>query len=322
VRVVFLGNDRWSVPSLEFLSLSPHEVARVVTRDPRPAGRGNRMTPTAVADAARLLGLPLAEVATVKTGPGFDSIADAEGDVLAVVAYGEILPASVLALPRAMPVNLHFALLPELRGAAPVQRAILEGMTATGVTTIRMDQGMDTGPILGQALESIDVDDDAGTLGSRLAAIGGRLLVDTIDRLEAGTLDERAQDDAAATFAPKLTPEERVIDWSEPGEVVARRVRALSPDPGATTRFRGKVLKVHRVSTDHSGHAGSLPLASRRPPAGTVVLIGPREQELGVMVGAESRGVVRIDELALEGRPRMSGEEFVRGYRPAGDVLG
>src|SRR5207249_11109816 len=134
------------------------------------------------------------------------------------------------------------------RGAAPVQRAILEGLAATGVTTIRMDEGMDTGPILLQSEEAIDPDDDAGSLGARLAAIGGRLLVDTLDRLAAGTIEERPQDDALATVAPKITAEDEVIDWSAGAERVVRQVRALSPAPGARTSFRGRILKVFKAS--------------------------------------------------------------------------
>src|SRR5205807_4696046 len=215
-RVVFVGSDRWSVPALEAVAASDHELALVVTREPKPAGRGAKLTPTPVAEAARRLVLPLAEVATVKSGQGFDVLRNAQPDVLAVVAYGEILLRTVLQVPRIAPVNLHFSLLPELRGAAPVQRALLEGLTVTGVTTIRMDEGMDTGPILLRAEEAIDEDDDAGSLGDRLAGIGARLLVDTIDRLATGDVEPTPQDDARATLAPKLTSEDRWLDWSRP----------------------------------------------------------------------------------------------------------
>src|SRR6266700_5556613 len=189
MRTVFLGNASWSVPTLEALADSAHRPVLVLTREPRPAGRGNRLVPTPVAQAGRELALPVREIATVKRGPGLEALTEAAPDALVVVAYGEILPPPVLAVPRVAPVNVHFSLLPELRGAAPVQRAILEGLTATGVTTIRMDEGMDTGPILLQAEEPVDPADDGGSLGGRLAAIGGRLLVDTLDRLEAGTLE-------------------------------------------------------------------------------------------------------------------------------------
>src|SRR5919106_1126163 len=173
------GNDRWSVPSLEALVDSSHQVVAVATRVPRPAGRGGALRPTPVAEAAQRLHQPLSEVETVKHGPGFEVLRDGTPDVLAVVAYGEILPPEVLEIPRVAPVNLHFSLLPALRGADPVRRAILQGIETTGVTTIRMDEGMDTGPILMQEEVPITAREDAGSLGDRLAVLGGGLLVET-----------------------------------------------------------------------------------------------------------------------------------------------
>lgn len=303
MRVAFLGNAAWSVPPLEALAASRHEVAVVVTRAPKPGGRGNRLIPTPVAEAARELNLPLEEVVTVKRDQGLEALRAVEPDVLVVVAYGEILPKEVLEIPTIAPVNLHFSLLPELRGAAPVQRALMEGLTATGVTTMRMDEGMDTGPILLQAEEAIEPTDDAGSLGMRLAGIGGRLLIDTLDRLAAGELKGRPQDDAEATFAPKLRPEERVIDWTQSATQIVNQVRALSPAPGASATFRGKNLKVMRATADTE--------APSTAPAGTIAIVSKE----GLAV-ATSEGLVRLEEVALEGRRRMSGAEFVRGHRP------
>jgi methionyl-tRNA formyltransferase len=310
MRVAFLGNARWSVPSLEAVAASPHHVALVVTRIPRPARRGRGVQPTPVAEAARRLGLPLMEAETVKAGSGLEALSKSAPEVLTVIAYGEILPPAVLALPTVAPVNVHFSLLPELRGAAPVHRAILDGHAVTGATTIRMDEGLDTGPVLLQAEEEIRDGDDGGSLGDRLAALGGRLLVETLDGLENGSVTERPQDEARATHAPKLTAEDRVIRWDEAAEHVVRRVRALAPDPGATTTFRGKVLKVLRVS-----------VGTVEPPA---------DPPGSIRVGADGDpsvvaidGVVRLLDVAPEGRRRMSGAEFVRGYRPkVGEVLG
>jgi methionyl-tRNA formyltransferase len=317
VRVVFLGNASWSVPSLEAVAGSPHELVLVITRSPRPAGRGNRLTPTAVAESARRSGLPLREVETVKSGDGFDALARAAPDVLAVAAYGEIVPKTVLDVPAVAPVNVHFSLLPALRGAAPVPRAILGGYSATGVTTIRMDEGMDTGPVLLQAKEAISPEDDAGSLGARLAAVGGRLLVDTLDRLEAGSLVERPQDEAKATYAPKLKPEDRYIDWSQSAESIARRVRALAPEPAATTTFRGKTLKILRASSSNDLMIAALLLEAGKPlPPGRVV---PDTKNLQVVTGD---GLLRLEEVAPEGRRRMSAAEFDRGYRPGGEILG
>lgn len=299
LRVTFLGNDPWSVASLEALAASRHEVALVVTRQPRPAGRGRNLRPTAVADAARRLELPLQEVATVKQGEGFEGLAASSPDVLVVVAYGEILPAAVLEVPRIAPVNVHFSLLPALRGADPVRRAVLEGIETTGVTIMRMDEGMDTGPILLQAEERIRPEDDAGSLGDRLAAAGGRALVETLDRMEAGEAEEREQDHDAATLASKIPREEEWVDWTEDAHAIARRVRALSPEPGARTRFRGRVLKVYAArAAEGSGSPGTV-----------------LEVDGGLVVAAGS-GAVALEEVLPEGKRRMQAEEFIRGNRP------
>ncbi|HEX2069820.1 MAG TPA: methionyl-tRNA formyltransferase, partial [Actinomycetota bacterium] len=278
----------------------------------RPAGRGSALVRTPVAEAAERLGLPLVETETVKSGGGFTALRASEPDVLAVVAYGEILPEEVLEMPTVAPVNVHFSLLPRLRGAAPVQRAIMEGAQVTGVTTIRMDAGMDTGPVLLQAEEPIRDDDDAGTLGERLAALGGRLLVETLDGLESGAIEEQPQDDAGATYAPKVKAEDRIIDWHVSAEEVARLIRAMAPEPAAQTTFRGKILKVFRASAPgdslegRAGRAGEIVVASNEGVA-----------------AATGRGILRLDDVAPEGRKRMSGADFVRGYRPeVGEILG
>jgi methionyl-tRNA formyltransferase len=313
MRVVFLGNAKWSVASMQSLADSSHDLALLVTRVPRPGGRGNRPIATPVAEAALRAGLPLEEVETVKSGAGFDAIAEAEPDVLAVVAYGEILPAAVLGLPSVAPVNVHFSLLPALRGAAPVQRAILSGLDSTGVTTIHMDEGMDTGPILLQAEEPIRPEDDAGSLGDRLAEVGGRLLVETLDGLASGSIRERVQDHDAATYAPKIKAEDRVIDWTRPADEIERLVRAMAPEPGATTIFRGRGLRVLRSSRD--GLSGWINYVSE---PGSIV----QADKEGLIV-AGSDGSLRLEEVQPEGRRRMTGAEFVRGYRPqAGERLG
>ena len=303
MRVVFLGNDPWSVASVEALASSAHDLTLVVTRDPRPAGRRGDLRPTAVADAARALGLNLLETPTVKRDAGLDAIRSQEPDVMAVVAYGEILPAEVLDVPRVAPVNVHFSVLPALRGADPVRRAILEALQETGVTTMRMDEGMDTGPILLQATETIRPEDDGGSLGERLAAVGGELLVRTLDGLESGEVTELPQDHALATMAPKLKAEDEWIDWTEPAERVWRRVRALAPDPGVRTRFRGRVVKVVRATLgEGTGDAGGVLEASNER-----------------LLVAAGDGAVNLEEVVPEGRKRMTGVEFARGQRPSPD---
>jgi methionyl-tRNA formyltransferase len=307
VRVAFLGNDAWSVPSLREFAASRHRVVAVVTATPRPARRGSRPSPTPVAEAARALGLPLAQVETVVRGSGFDRLAAAAPDVLAVVAYGELLPAAVLELPTIAPVNLHFSLLPALRGASPVQTALLLGLDRTGVSTMLMDVGLDTGPVLRQREVPVLADDDAGTLGARLAEIGAEELTASVDELVEGTATPRSQDDALATFAPKIRAADRVLDWSSPTRAVVDRCRALAPEPGATTTFRGVVLKVFRAqAAAGDGEPGRIVEVARD----------------GVVV-ATSDGAVRLLDVAPAGRKRMSGADLAHGLHPlVGERLG
>lgn len=307
LRVAFLGNDAWSVPALRALAASRHPVVAVVTAVPKPAGRGNEPRPTPVAEEARRLGLPLIEVETVKTGPGFKQLAASVPDVLVVVAYGEILPPTVLHLPRVAPVNLHFSLLPELRGAAPVQTALLAGLERTGVTTMLMDKGLDTGPIILQREVPILPEDDAGSLGARLAEVGAELLVETVDLLASGPVAPRPQDPSLATYAPKFGPEDRVLDFSQPARLLVNLVRALAPEPGATTTFRGEPLKVLR--------AEAVP-AEGEP--GVIVEVGKR----GFVVATAEGGFAPLL-VAPAGRKVMAVADFVNGYRPAvGERLG
>ncbi len=307
LRIAFLGNDRWSVPSLRAIAGSGHEVAAVITAERRPAGRGNELRPTPVAHAAVAAGLSLHEVETVTSGPGADALAASAPDLLIVVAYGEILPQAVLDLPAIAPVNLHFSLLPDLRGASPVQTALLEGRHETGVTTIVMDTGIDTGPVIVRRAEAIESGDDAGSLGDRLATIGAEVLVETADLFAEGAADPRQQEEAAATYTRRMGPEDRVLRWTEPARDLVNRTRAMSPEPGATTRFRGEDLKIFRADTvPANGVPGSIVEASK-----------------GGFVVATGQDGFRAIELAPAGRRHMSSSDFVNGYRPAvGESLG
>ena len=307
LRIAFLGNDRWSVPSLRAIAGSSHEVVAVITAAPKPAGRGNELRPTPVADAAREAGLPLHEVETVKAGPGADALGSSAPDLLVVVAYGEILPRATLGLPAIAPVNLHFSLLPELRGASPVQTALLEGRDGTGVTTIVMDAGMDTGAVILQRAEAIEPGDDAGSLGDRLASIGAEVLVETADLLATGAVEPRPQDEEAATLTKLLGPDDRVLRWSEPARDLVNRTRAMAPEPAASSRFRGQDLKILRAEAVPAvGEPGTIVDASKQ----------------GFVVATGEDGF-RAIELAPAGRRRMRASDFVNGYRPAvGERLG
>jgi methionyl-tRNA formyltransferase len=299
IRVAFLGNDDWSVPALDALARAPRvEIVLVLTGNPRPVRRGSGTVATPVAGRGRALGLPLFEAPTVRSGVGWDRLQDARPDVLAVVAYGELLPAAVLDLAPLGAINLHFSLLPRWRGAAPVQRAILAGDDRTGVTTMLMDEGLDTGPILERREEPIGPLEDAGSLGARLAEIGGPMLVAAIAGRHDGSIVPRPQT-GGVTLASKITGADRAIVWSEPAPATVRRVRALSPRPGATTRLGDRSLTVFR--------AEALPGPGEPGVVSTV-------DAAGVVVGAGA-GSVRLVDVAPAGRRRMSASAFANGAR-------
>jgi methionyl-tRNA formyltransferase len=305
MRLVFLGNDPWSVPALEALAAAPaHQVLRVITNPPRPAGRGSRLRRTAVAEAASRLDVPLLEAEGVAIGDGARAIGEARADVLVVVAYGALLPAPVLAAVPGGAVNLHFSLLPRWRGATPVQRAILAGDPITGVSVMMLDEGLDTGPVLARLETPVREREDAGALGARLAALGADLLVASLSDIDAGNAVATPQDEAGATRAPKLTSAERVIDWEEDALAIDRRIRALSPEPGATTSFRGSPFKILEA-------APSQRIEDSIGPPGTLIWRGDPD-ELEVETGS---GLLTILQVAPAGRRRMRAADWVRGAR-------
>jgi methionyl-tRNA formyltransferase len=308
VRVAFLGNDIWSVPTLDRLARTADvDVVLVVTNPPRPAGRGSKLTATAVAATARTLALPLEEQETTRDEGFLERLRALSPDVSIVVAYGELLSSEVLNAPRLGSVNVHFSLLPRWRGASPVQHAILAGDPLTGVTLMQMDEGLDTGPVLARREEPIRSDDDAGSLGARLAGIGAEMVAQLLPDLTAGRVTSSPQE-GMATFAPKLGTVDRAIDWSRPADELVRRVRAFAPDPGATTRFRGEDLKVVRAAEAGSADGGP----------GTIIHVDPR----GVVVATGS-GSVLVLEVAAAGRRRMPAADWARGVRDlAGERFG
>jgi methionyl-tRNA formyltransferase len=311
LRVAFMGTPSFALPTLEALSSAGHEIVGVVTRPDRPAGRGGRtLRPSPVKEAALRLGLEVwqgspAEVRT--TLPGV--LAGWRADVAVVVAYGVILPRAVLSAPRLGCLNLHASLLPDYRGAAPIQRALLDGCHVTGVTVIRMDEGMDTGDIVVQREVEVGPEETAGQLHDRLARTGAGLVLEALDLLATGKAVFRKQPAGPARPAPKLGPEDEVIDWSRPAEAVACQVRALDPVPGAHTVFRGQRVKVWRVEPG--------PAAGLSAPGRVVAF------ESGAPVVATGRGTIVLRALQPAGGSRMTGAEFVNGFRvEIGDSFG
>ena len=294
MRVVFMGTPDVAVPALRALLDSSHDVAAVVTQPDKPRGRGRDVSASPVKVLAEERGLPVLQPASPKDEGFADALSVFEPQALAVVAYGHILPRAVLAIAPAM--NAHFSLLPRYRGAAPVQRALMDGVTETGVSVFMLEPTVDTGPVVGVERVDVGPGETAGELLERLAPIGARLLVSAIDDLERGTLQAIPQGDIDASPAPKIKPEEAEIDWTRPARDLANLVRALNPRPGAFTTAGGKRLIVWRAHpVDGSGSPGS------------VLSAGP-----GLEIAA-GEGALALEEVQLEGKRAMPAQEFVRG---------
>ena len=247
MRIVFAGTPEFAVPPLAALRASRHQVVGVLTQPDRPAGRGRKLTTSAVKDFALQQGLPIAQPQTLRSAEGRESLADWQPDVLVVVAYGLILPGEVLSMPRFGCLNIHASLLPRWRGAAPIQRAILAGDEYTGVTLMQMDAGLDTGPMLLQRRVAIGADVDSAALHATLAQVGAEALLETLDGLETGTLAAQPQPSSGVTYAAKIDKAEARIDWQHDAIDIARRVRAFRPWPIAETSQRGEQVRIHEA---------------------------------------------------------------------------
>jgi methionyl-tRNA formyltransferase len=306
VRVLFFGTPDFAVPSLRALVGEGFEVVGVVTRPDRATGRHrSRVSPSAVKAAALAEELPVLQPER-PSAPGFVAEARALApDISIVAAYGHILAQALLDVPPRGSLNVHASLLPALRGAAPIQRAILEGLTETGITIMKMDAGLDTGPILHQVATPIAPDETGGELAVRLAELGAEALIEALTLMEEAGLEPRPQDHSRATLAPKLKREEERLDWSGEAEAVARKIRAFDPTPGAWTWCRGREVKLF----------GARGVADAGAPGG-VLATG---DVLRIACGA---GAVEVSEVQPAGRGRMAARAFLNGRGIAvGDVL-
>ncbi len=310
MRIVFMGTPDFAVPSLEALLKSGETVVGVVTQPDRPKGRGRALTPSPVKLVCQREGLAVLQPLKMKDPAFLQALKEWHPDVIAVAAFGRILPPAILSLPPKGCINVHASLLPKYRGAGPIQWAIINGEQETGVTTMLMDEGMDTGAILLQETVPIEPDDTAGTLSAKLAQVGARLLVDTLRRLKAGTLVPSPQDHAQATMAPPLKKEDGLIDWSRPAVDIANRVRGLVPWPGAYT-FAGDTLwKIWKAAPRDGPTA--------QAPPGTV--IGLTKDAILVATGS---GLLSITEIQPANSRRMTVAEFLAGHHLSpGQVLG
>lgn len=303
MNVVFMGTPEFAVPALRSLAGAGCCVCSVVTQPDRPRGRGKKIQPSPVKEAALDLGLPVHQPGRVREKSFIDFLGGLKPDIIVVVAFGQILPAGILRIPPLGCVNVHSSILPQYRGAAPMQRALMNGETETGVTTMMMDTGMDTGDMLLQARIPIGEDDSFGTVHHRLSVLGASLLMETVDLLAVGKLAGIPQDHRQATYAPVITREDEVINWNRSAAEIKNRVRALDPWPGARTTLGDRVLKVWKAAEIVQ------PVSDGGRPAPGEVL-GTVEGGLAVMCG--DRPVV-IKELQSQGGKRMGAFEFLRG---------
>lgn len=301
MRLVFMGTPDFAVASLEALLQSDDSVVGVVTQPDRPKGRGQILTPSPVKLLAQREKIPLLQPLKMKDPEFLQTLAGWKPDLIAVTAFGRILPPAILSLPPRGCINVHGSLLPKYRGAGPIQWAIINGERETGITTMLMDEGMDTGAMFLQEAIPITGDDTASTLSPRLAELGGRLLVETIARLKVGTLVSKPQDSSQATMAPLLKKEDGIIDWALPATVLANRVRGLAPWPGASTAVPGgDRWTIWR--------AQAIPGPATRPPGAVVAVTN---EAIHVVTG---EGVLAVMELQPANSRRMAVSQYLAGH--------
>lgn len=296
--VVFMGTPAFAVNSLEALVSAGHTVAAVYTQPDRPKGRGQELNVSPVKEAAVRLGLPVYQPERIRGS--VPELAAFGAKAMVVVGYGQILPQSIIDLPPLGVINVHASLLPLYRGAAPIQWAIANGESETGVTTMKIDAGLDTGDMLRKAEVWIEPEETAPELSARLAELGAELLIETLEMVERGQIVPEPQDHTSATLAPILKKEDGIVDWTQPAAVLHNRLRGFTPWPGATTSFRGAGLKI--ISARVSGEVGLEPGC-----------LAVREKKL--LVGCGAGTILELLEVQPEGRKRVSGESFANGAR-------
>jgi len=310
MNLIFCGTPHFAVPTLERLIADRHATDLVVTNRDEPSGRGYELKAPPVKQAALRAGLEIYQPASLKDPATVEFLSRYQLDAIVVVAYGHILPKWIIDLPRLGCINLHASLLPKYRGAAPIQWALIRGEAITGVTTMRIDVGLDTGDILLKREVAIQDDDTSETLGERLSQVGAELMIETLRRLERGDLLPQPQDHAQATLAPLLKKEDGRIDWNLPALAIWNRIRGLRPWPGAFTTFRGKNLHLWAATRPMEGEAMLLD-------AGTLIADRGR---LRVTCGQGT--VIEVTEIQLEGRKRMPARDFLNGVKIAtGDTV-
>ena len=307
LRIVFAGTPEFSVPPLKRLLVGSHQVIAVYTQPDRPAGRGRRLTPSPVKELAVEASIPALQPVNFNAEADLDEFESLNADLMVVVAYGLPLPERVLGAPILGCVNIHASILPRWRGAAPIQRALLAGDLETGVTIMRMEKGLDTGPMYRVARLPITPDDTSGTLHDKLAELGASTLDDVLPGISDGSILPTPQDDTLASYAKKLTKAEAAVDWTRPAEEIARQIRAFNPWPVAHTRCEGATLRLWSAEavTGENGAPGMVMAASR----------------VGVDI-ATGAGLLRVTRLQMPGKRAMNAVDFVNAHSIQGIQLG
>jgi len=301
MRIVFLGSGAFSIPSFEALQASRHQVVAVVTQPDREKGRGLGLQPPPLKPVALAHGVPVLQPSRIKHPEAQGDLAALVPELGVVVAYGQILPRSVIDIPPKGMLNVHASLLPKYRGAAPIQWAIAQGERQTGVTTMLIDEGLDTGPILLSRAIPIGAEETAPELETRLASLGAEVLLETVEQLEKGTARPEPQDHSRATLAPLLRKEDGAIDWRQTAEQIARRVRGFSPWPGTSATYEGRLVKV----------LAARPVPGPTGEPGTVALLEPE----GIVVVCGSGSCLRLESVQPESRNKMTASAFAAGQR-------
>ena len=322
MRIVFMGTPDFSVPALKALVEAGHQVIAVVTQPDKPKGRGKEVQMTPVKIQAMEYGIPVYQPAKVREASFVEVLKGLEADVYVVIAFDQILPKAVLELPKYGCINIHASLLPKYRGAAPIQWCVIDGERETGITTMMMDVGLDTGDMLEKAVIPIEEKETGGSLHDKLSMAGGDLILSTLKKLEEGTLVRTPQTDEGTCYAKMLTKSLGDIDWNQGAVSIERLIRGLNPWPSAYTMWNGKTIKIWaadviagREAADFLSEPG-VPAETGTAP-GTVVCSDKR----GLVV-CTGGGLLSIRELQMEGKKRMDTPAFLRGYPiPAGDVF-
>ncbi len=310
MKIMFMGTPEISAGALSALIEDGHNIAAVITGEDKPRGRGNVMTPTPAKRLAEEKGIPVYTPKTLRDEAFYSLLSEINPDLICVVAYGKILPESVINYPKYGCINMHVSLLPKYRGAAPMQRAVMNGEEETGVTIMYMDTGLDTGDVITAESFPIGEEDDFESVHDTSMAIGSRLLSDTIFKIEAGSISRTPQDSSLATYAKKVEKEDCLIDFSLDAKTVSARVRGVTPIPGAFTFLGGKMLKLARVKA----------VPGKGKPGEVTEVSGIGEGYITVACG---EGALKILQVTPEGKGKMSAGDFVRGRKiAAGDILG